>query len=185
MKYYVSIKLILTAILMVSVILGHFSPAIAYGKNKQSLAYEQVEETLRPYVTVTDDEVFFDRERALADDLGEEPLLVGETLNKLNNAYGTKDETKVSALKISLPIWGNWCGPGYGGGEPQNLLDQGCMQHDLCYDKKGYLDCTCDEALIDHIDRYASKMGFLEKATAYAVKFYFSVAPCTPHADFS
>jgi hypothetical protein len=34
---------------------------------------------------------------------------------------------------IPVKVWGNWCGPNYGSGEPTDELDELCMQHDKEY----------------------------------------------------
>ncbi|WZY00511.1 hypothetical protein NSQ26_00265 [Bacillus sp. FSL W7-1360] len=163
-------KLFFLMLFMASVVLAPFSQASA----QERLMYDDVEEALWPYMTVTDDGVFFDKDKAIADGMSEEQLLIGETVNRLNDAYGQGE----MSLQLSIPIWGNWCGPGHGGGFPQDLLDQGCMQHDGCYAEKGYFSCECDEALIAHIDRHFSEMKFFEKLVALGVKFFFTVMIC-------
>lgn len=35
---------------------------------------------------------------------------------------------------VSLRIYGNWCGPGYGGGLCVDAIDRACRAHDLAYD---------------------------------------------------
>jgi hypothetical protein len=47
-----------------------------------------------------------------------------------------------------LPVYGNWCGPGYGAGRPTDALDACCKVHDDCYDSAGYFNCGCDQRLI-------------------------------------
>lgn len=48
----------------------------------------------------------------------------------------------------SIPLYGNWCGPGQSGpGAPIDDLDTCCMVHDNCYGREGYFDCGCDAAL--------------------------------------
>jgi len=43
-----------------------------------------------------------------------------------------------------VPIYGKWCGPNYGSGDPINDLDTCCQTHDNCYAAKGYFNCNCD-----------------------------------------
>jgi hypothetical protein len=31
-----------------------------------------------------------------------------------------------------VPIYGNWCGPGYGSGTPVDQIDDACRIHDQC-----------------------------------------------------
>src|SRR5215203_4510942 len=51
-----------------------------------------------------------------------------------------------------LPIYGNYCGPGFGdvSGDtvPIDAVDSVCRTHDLCYDASGYFNCGCDRGLI-------------------------------------
>lgn len=50
--------------------------------------------------------------------------------------------------RLKIPVYGNWCGPRHGSGEPIDLVDRGCMVHDGCYGRRGYFDCECDRELI-------------------------------------
>ena len=47
-----------------------------------------------------------------------------------------------------LPVHGNWCGPGHGGGPATDAVDAVCRTHDQCYGRSGYFDCRCDRDLI-------------------------------------
>lgn len=71
-------------------------------------------------------------------------------------------------------MWGNWCGPGYGGQAAVDLLDRACRDHDTCYASKGYFNCGCDQNLIAAINRDYNRMHTAEKIAATAVKAYFS-----------
>jgi hypothetical protein len=42
-----------------------------------------------------------------------------------------------------MPVYGNWCGPRYGGGMPVDALDSCCKQHDDCYDNTSYYRWAC------------------------------------------
>ena len=55
-----------------------------------------------------------------------------------------------------FPIHGHYCGPGHGGGEPDDALDEACKRHDECYERRGYSDCECDAQLLDAIDELPS-----------------------------
>ena len=59
--------------------------------------------------------------------------------------------TDAEAGGLKFPRHGNWCGPGHGGGDTVDALDEACKRHDECYEKRGYFDCECDEQLIDEI----------------------------------
>lgn len=37
--------------------------------------------------------------------------------------------------ELSIRIYGNWCGPGYGGGHCVDAIDCACRTHDLAYDQ--------------------------------------------------
>jgi hypothetical protein len=54
-------------------------------------------------------------------------------------------------MAAGVPVYGNWCGPGHGGesGPPIDPVDQVCCRHDKCYDQRGYLDCSCNQDLLD------------------------------------
>src|SRR5437763_1203012 len=45
----------------------------------------------------------------------------------------------------SIPIYGNYCGPGYGDESgataPIDAVDAACRTHDLCYAASGYFNC--------------------------------------------
>ncbi|OFR89537.1 hypothetical protein HMPREF2863_08975 [Micrococcus sp. HMSC067E09] len=91
------------------------------------------------------------------------------------------DGEPMATTQLSIPVWGNWCGPGHSGpGAPIDTLDTLCMRHDKCYAARGYFDCACDAQLKAEIDRYASRMGTRERAMAAAVKMAFSVGICNP-----
>src|SRR4051812_633791 len=52
--------------------------------------------------------------------------------------------------QLSIPVYGNHCGPGYG--DPNkpavDAVDAVCKAHDACYSARGYFDCRCDRELI-------------------------------------
>ena len=77
--------------------------------------------------------------------------------------------------------WGHWCGPGCGGGAPQDDVDTCCKVHDECYDARGYFACSCDRALMDCV---WPKIDFLtpKGRAAFFVWTYFSRGWCNPFA---
>lgn len=83
-----------------------------------------------------------------------------------------------------MPFYGNYCGPGHGDPTyrtpPVDAVDAVCMDHDRCYDARGYLNCGCDYALITRmpfaIIDTPSPEGKLAGAAAQA---WFAGAPCT------
>ena len=78
---------------------------------------------------------------------------------------------------ISLPVHGNWCGPGHGAGPALDLLDAACMRHDYCTMQAGRFDCGCDLAF-----RSELRMGpwpnpwIADKA--HAVSDAIAMVPC-------
>jgi len=83
-------------------------------------------------------------------------------------------------LRDGIEFYGNWCGPLHGSGQPIDAVDRVCCIHDHCYDDRGYLDCSCDRALIEGMDRamtnpYVSSEGRNKASQAAA---FFRVSPC-------
>lgn len=59
-----------------------------------------------------------------------------------------------AAAQISVPVHGNWCGPGHFGGPALDALDAACLRHDLCIAAHGApFDCGCDLAFMDELRR--------------------------------
>ena len=87
---------------------------------------------------------------------------------------------RAAAPEAGIPLHGNWCGPGHGGGTPIDALDVACMHHDGCYGEKGYLDCSCDRALVREIDHLLRRGGLSAglRAKALLVRQYFCISPC-------
>lgn len=87
--------------------------------------------------------------------------------------------------QLSLPLWGNYCGPGYGDTtfkkDPWDAVDAVCKAHDRCYYEHGYSNCECDKQLILSMpaaisftwnNDYAQMVGLGAIA-------YFSLASCS------
>lgn len=103
---------------------------------------------------------------------------VSSTLNSVPSSLAANPQMQLQA--INLPVWGNWCGPGYSGpGAPIDILDSICMQHDKCYEQRGYFSCYCDDVLKAEINRLASQMGTRERIMAAAIKLAFSYPICS------
>lgn len=86
--------------------------------------------------------------------------------------------------EAGIPVYGNWCGPGHGGGTPVDDLDRACMHHDDCYAKYGYFDCQCDRELVSRIGQ-ALASGNVQgngKFIGPLVAAYFAQSPCKPRA---
>lgn len=54
----------------------------------------------------------------------------GLLLESTSNYFNSDGTALEKGLKISIPVWGNYCGPGYSGDdftkEAQDILDEGC-----------------------------------------------------------
>ena len=85
-----------------------------------------------------------------------------------------------AAPEDGLGFYGRWCGPGHGSGEPKDDVDRACMEHDKCYDRKGYLDCGCDSQLLGDLNRalVSGKLSPEARAAALAISAWFSVQGC-------
>lgn len=167
-----SSKLIISflILLMLSLVV---SPGFISAANNidSSSSMVDVEKEIDKYIIIDGKDISFDEDKARKDKQSEFILQIGEKINEINRAYDSEDSQKLEKLK--LPIWGNWCGPGHGGGPAKDLLDYACMQHDLDYAKYGYFDCGSDRRLINRIDTFYYQMKFMEKIVANAVKTYF------------
>lgn len=93
------------------------------------------------------------------------------------------DEGPAAVPEAGIPVHGNWCGPGHGGGQPVDELDVACMQHDQCYDRKGYLDCGCDKKLVGNITSLVAsrQLNAGTLAKALVISGWFSNSPCVRH----
>lgn len=85
----------------------------------------------------------------------------------------------------SYPVYGNWCGPDHPldparAPAPVDGVDAICMQHDLCYEDKGYLDCECDAVLVRDLKRGIDRKDYDRVQMLYArnIHNYFQASPC-------
>jgi len=120
----------------------------------------------------------FDVRKAEKEGQSNEVIRQGKLFNQVSQAYAdskTITLEDIVAQPSGIPIWGNWCGPGYGGGPTKDLLDAACKEHDLNYERYGYFDCRSDIILINRIERDYNRMGFYEQGMATAVKAYFNI----------
>lgn len=78
-----------------------------------------------------------------------------------------------------IPIYGNWCGPGHGGGPAIDAVDAVCRAHDRCYGREGYFDCGCNRDLVrampGAIARTPSAAG---KLAGTVITGFFRATPC-------
>lgn len=126
-----------------------------------------------------DGQHYFDADRAEADGASEYLLAAGDAFNRFAaGQVGKSDPT----LRLSMPGYGNWCGPGHSGpGAPVDTIDSLCQKHDQCYAARGYSACSCDRELLQGIrDNRGNFHGFGENAMALAIAAWFNSAPCNP-----
>lgn len=87
--------------------------------------------------------------------------------------------TAVAPQQVSIPIYGNWCGPGVSGpAAPIDDLDACCMTHDNCYGREGNYSCSCDEALCNCVQNVS--WGSIGKNVAILAieNWYCTTHPC-------
>lgn len=90
---------------------------------------------------------------------------------------GSKDSiAAVNAKVVAFPVYGNWCGPGYGSGTPIDLLDKGCKNHDMCYSNVGYHKCSCDKTFLNYVkNNYAKMTGASQKSMAKVIQGWLTI----------
>lgn len=193
MKKEINIKKAISSLVLVVLLCGMFSSINLYvveassdstENDYQEEFYRNVEK-LEEYITVNSEgKVAFDIDSAIANDEPQNVIESGEYVNicsaELSVEPGDESNDMIMAKKLKLPIWGNWCGPGHGGGKTKDVLDAQCKKHDKCYGKRHYFSCYCDLQLIKNIALNVTKMKKKELAVAYAVAAYFRAAPCIP-----
>ncbi|MBP3803997.1 MAG: hypothetical protein J6I76_08880 [Oribacterium sp.] len=155
---------------------------------KGNQSYDQVEkngEIVLQYITVTNNMIYFDYSSAVRNGESDSIIAQGLTLEHISARYasgGSADAGTSSNQRsaISLPIWGNYCGPGYGGKDSSkpalDVLDEGCKRHDQCYKWSFSIgnNCTCNKNLIDYIDSHKGQMSGTMAVTAWAIRTYFA-----------
>ncbi len=91
-----------------------------------------------------------------------------------------------AALGLQLPIYGKYCGPGYGdpsGCTPDDQVDATCCKHDFCYDKH-YFDCGCDCDLVRSMpSAIANTSSAGGKAAGLAAMAFFANVPCLNYVE--
>ncbi|HWP93360.1 MAG TPA: hypothetical protein VNN20_14295 [Thermodesulfobacteriota bacterium] len=85
--------------------------------------------------------------------------------------------------QLSVPVYGNYCGPGFGdptgNTPPIDAVDAVCREHDLCYGRRGYLDCQCDRNLIAYMPGAIARTSSVSGQIAgTAIMTFFSTTPC-------
>lgn len=118
---------------------------------------------------------------AVGDNL-EAPRTVATLVRAVPLKRGAGDSgSRTAALGISLPIYGNHCGPGHGNPNTSwiDAVDQACYTHDRCYEQRGYFDCQCDRNLIAGMPAAIASAGTAAAAVAgTAIATFFANTPC-------
>ncbi|THJ66485.1 hypothetical protein E8P82_08480 [Arthrobacter echini] len=130
--------------------------------------------------TAADESTYFDMSAARAAGADAATLEMGAIINRLAAGQKSVSDGQMSTNGLSLPLWGNWCGPGHGGGSAVDVLDSICRTHDKCYGSRGYFACSCDRAIVKDIQRNITRMGKAERTVAAAVSTYFTYCLCNP-----
>ena len=89
------------------------------------------------------------------------------------------------APAISIPVYGKYCGPGYGDESgctrPTDEVDAVCCRHDQCYHRQGYFNCGCNWDLVAAMPgAIANTPSALGKASGAAIMAVFANALCWP-----
>lgn len=166
---YALLITICTLILVPNGVYAKTIDAVSEYKSNQ-IIFED-ERILKEYVTIgKDDVLYFDVDKAINNGENDDVIEIGNLFNEFSDDMNKKSDGTV--MLRGIPIWGNWCGPGYGSGKPIDLLDEGCRQHDNCYVHGGN-NCSCNQRLINYINRNIGRMTGGQSVMARAVKLYF------------
>lgn len=136
-------------------------------------------ELVKKYLTVEDEDsdypiINFDKISAEQNNEPQDVIELGLGVQNLSIEYRTSQ-----VQRISLPVWGNYCGPGYGTKdstlEPIDTLDQGCKKHDACYKGVGFRkNCRCNKDLVNYISNNLYRMQGRERTYAEIIRTYFN-----------
>lgn len=162
---------VLAGILIVLALL----PSTVFAQSNEDVKeLDRIKVLIEPYLGCDESGVpFFNREQAVEDGLDNDALDAAEGIYDIMCTYYNYDNG--IQTRMSVPIYGNWCGPEYGSGTPIDLLDTGCRQHDWCYRDRGYHKCSCDVQLMSFIDRNISKMSGAQKTAAGLIRNWASI----------
>jgi len=88
-------------------------------------------------------------------------------------------DNRLTSRLLSLPVYGNYCGRGYGdptGNKPPvDAVDAVCREHDRCYARLGDFDGRCDRDLVESMpSAIASTPSPIGKKVGILTMLYFS-----------
>lgn len=150
------------------------------GENLSYSDIEKIGDEVQKYIIVDNDRLYFDYQSAQNNNESPEVIEQGLLLESVSSNYAESNTEGYSTRSIGLPIWGNYCGPGYGGKDSDepvtDVLDEGCRRHDQCYKWSLTLrkNCKCNKDLVDYIDTHKNEMSGTMAKVAWAIRTYFN-----------
>ena len=86
---------------------------------------------------------------------------------------------RIAPQQLSLPVYGNYCGPGHGDPTEQtppiDAVDAVCREHNRCYRLLGGFDYRCDRALVrDMPSAIADTSSPIGKSAGFLALLHFS-----------
>ena len=165
-------------IISVALIALFLCPTKVFANTISEYKFEQDRQKIMQYIMIDDNGIFYFDERA-AHNNNEEQFIIeaGLKLEEISLEY-YQSEKSLLGKGLTLPLYGNFCGPGYGDmtQDPIDFLDAKCKEHDECYGTDYYYSCDCDQTLVDAIqEKYDSMYGEM-KSASLAVATYFQYA---------
>lgn len=161
-------------------ILPNNNVAASDGEDLSYSDIEKIGDEVQRYIIVDNDRLYFDYQSAQNNNESPEVIEQGSLLESVSSNYSEFNTEGYSTRSIGLPIWGNYCGPGYGGKDSDepvtDVLDEGCRRHDQCYKWSPTLrkNCKCNKDLVDYIDAHKSEMSGTMAKVAWAIRTYFN-----------
>ncbi|HIF1615888.1 TPA: phospholipase [Enterococcus faecium] len=154
--------------------------AASDGENLSYSEIEKIGDEVKEYIIVDNGMLYFYYQNAQNNNESPEVIEQGLLLESISSNYAGFNTEGYSTRSIGLPIWGNYCGPGYGGKDSDepvtDVLDEGCRRHDQCYKWSLTLrkNCKCNKDLVDYIDAHKSEMSGTMAKVAWAIRTYFN-----------
>ena len=96
-------------------ILPNNNVAASDGENLSYSDIEKIGDEVQKYIIVDNDSLYFDYQSAQNNNESPEVIEQGLLLESVSSNYSEFNTEGYSTRSIGLPIWGNYCGPGYGG----------------------------------------------------------------------
>lgn len=124
-----------------------------------------------------EDNLIFNEKKAIQNGESDEFMEIANKILEIGDAYQAYENEGGNSRAIAFPVYGNWCGPGYGSGIAIDNLDAACRSHDYCYRDYYYHKCKCDT---DFHSRVISglRRGLYsgsEKTAAYGIRGWLAI----------